>query len=378
MPFAISADGTSVVGAACNCGAFPFRWTEATGSQMIGLPYWYLANSVSNHGAFVGFSTYGGMYDVSGGVWSANGDQHYYDRQYFAITPDAVSIGGGIWYPDWCIPHRAIGPALFDRATDSIILIGGTYTPVLNNSECESAPFDLPNIEGTVRFISPDGLIALGVETRNNAIQRWFRYDRGTDAVTFLPGLQAYSVIGMSADGTSVFATNATSTVRFANMQISPIVDGFIAKGVSADGKTLVGATTGCSQAAIWTDGTGIVKLRDLLASSGIDELLDWNLSDATAVSADGRTLAGTGYNFVTGRGWGEVEGWIATLPDAMPAVTTLCVGDYNLDGGVDGDDIAAFFGSWEQGAVRADVSCDGGVDAEDVSAFFDRWQNGC
>jgi hypothetical protein len=53
-------------------------------------------------------------------------------------------------------------------------------------------------------------------------------------------------------------------------------------------------------------------------------------------------------------------------------------VGDYNLDGGVDGSDIDAFFLDWEAGEGRADVNFDGGVDGSDVSAFFFSWERGC
>ncbi|MEI7657994.1 MAG: YHYH protein [Phycisphaerae bacterium] len=53
------------------------------------------------------------------------------------------------------------------------------------------------------------------------------------------------------------------------------------------------------------------------------------------------------------------------------------CAADYNVDGGVDGADIGAFFIDWQAGADRADVNYDGGVDGSDVGAFFDLWSNG-
>lgn len=51
------------------------------------------------------------------------------------------------------------------------------------------------------------------------------------------------------------------------------------------------------------------------------------------------------------------------------------CPADFNRDGGVDGNDIDAFFTAWEQG--NADVNADGGVDGADVSAFFTVWEAG-
>ncbi|MCX5691993.1 MAG: hypothetical protein NTV94_19725, partial [Planctomycetota bacterium] len=53
------------------------------------------------------------------------------------------------------------------------------------------------------------------------------------------------------------------------------------------------------------------------------------------------------------------------------------CPADFNQDGGVDGQDINAFFEAWEQGDSAADVNFDGGVDGIDVSVFFDAWEAG-
>jgi hypothetical protein len=58
--------------------------------------------------------------------------------------------------------------------------------------------------------------------------------------------------------------------------------------------------------------------------------------------------------------------------------LTVACPADFNLDGGVDGADVDAFFGQWVDGADAADFNADGGVDGSDVDAFFDRWVGGC
>ncbi len=60
------------------------------------------------------------------------------------------------------------------------------------------------------------------------------------------------------------------------------------------------------------------------------------------------------------------------------PAILTICIGDFNCDGGVDGPDIEAFFAAWSTGNVIADVNSDGGVDGSDVEVFFERWATGC
>ncbi len=54
------------------------------------------------------------------------------------------------------------------------------------------------------------------------------------------------------------------------------------------------------------------------------------------------------------------------------------CPGDFNIDGGVDGSDVDAFFLAWEAGLSNADINVDGGVDGTDVEAFFGFWEAGC
>ncbi len=60
------------------------------------------------------------------------------------------------------------------------------------------------------------------------------------------------------------------------------------------------------------------------------------------------------------------------------PATLTICIGDFNCDGGIDGTDVGAFFGEWEAGNAIADVNADGGIDGADVSTFFEHWEAGC
>jgi hypothetical protein len=53
------------------------------------------------------------------------------------------------------------------------------------------------------------------------------------------------------------------------------------------------------------------------------------------------------------------------------------CFGDFNNDGGVDGDDVIEFFLVWDAGRECADVTGDGSVDGDDVIVFFDAWDLG-
>jgi len=50
---------------------------------------------------------------------------------------------------------------------------------------------------------------------------------------------------------------------------------------------------------------------------------------------------------------------------------------DFNVDGGIDGSDVEAFFMAWEAGDDTADFNMDGGVNGADVEAFFIAWERG-
>lgn len=73
--------------------------------------------------------------------------------------------------------------------------------------------------------------------------------------------------------------------------------------------------------------------------------------------------------------GCGNVTSNAATLTVGGPE---CCPGDFNLDGGIDGADVGAFFEQWEAGNSSADVNADGGIDGADVSTFFEHWEAGC
>ena len=60
---------------------------------------------------------------------------------------------------------------------------------------------------------------------------------------------------------------------------------------------------------------------------------------------------------------------------DVAPPPT--CYADFNMDGGVDGQDVGAFFVMWEAGDFRADTTEDGGVDGRDVERFIVQWGAG-
>jgi hypothetical protein len=60
--------------------------------------------------------------------------------------------------------------------------------------------------------------------------------------------------------------------------------------------------------------------------------------------------------------------------PPACAWQSDDCVADYNNDGGIDGDDVIAFFIDWDNSNPCADVDASGSVDGDDVIVFFGQW----
>lgn len=53
------------------------------------------------------------------------------------------------------------------------------------------------------------------------------------------------------------------------------------------------------------------------------------------------------------------------------------CPADFDMNGGVDGADLGAFFANYEAGAACADVDLNGGIDGADLAAFFASYEAG-
>jgi uncharacterized membrane protein len=83
------------------------------------------------------------------------------------------------------------------------------------------------------------------------------------------------------------------------------------AYGVSANGSVIVGESA--NEAIRWSERRGMESIKDLLLSGGVD-VADWQLREATAVSANGNVTVGWGYNPN-----GEYRGWIADLSGIVP-----------------------------------------------------------
>ena len=171
----------------------------------------------------------------------------------------------------------------------------GTAALTLVSSSAQAASFsglgDLPG--GTFRSfanaVSANGSVVVGISnsTNGNEAFRWTAID-GMEGLGDLPG--------------GTFSSQARS--------------------VSADGSTIVGFSnsTNGEEAFYWTESDGMRFLSNILTDDFGLDLTGWTLQQARGVSADGLTIVGTGTNPD-----GNEEAWIAQLdPVSTPDPSTL------------------------------------------------------
>lgn len=284
----VSADGLAVAGSSDATGAHSeaFRWTQAGGMQGLG------------------FLPGGGFSDA------------------FAISADGAVVVG---YSDGADGEGAFRWTQAGGMQSLGFLPGGTGS-------------------GFANAVSSDGSVVAGGSNNANGFQEAFRWTQagGMQGLGALPSDEFRShAFGVSADGStvvgwsSVYSRNEYGSAgeAFRWTQASGMQGlGFLAEtdshsiayGASADGSVVVGGSGrgGWSEAFRWTQTKGMQSLNTWLQESGIDAS-DWYFESATAVSADGSTVVGSGYHL------GEIEAYVArakalvTLADLSSSLNT-------------------------------------------------------
>jgi probable HAF family extracellular repeat protein len=189
--------------------------------------------------------------------------------------------------------------------------------------------------------------VGRGISGNGSEAFRWTAAD-GMQGLGDLPGGAFNSwAHGVSADGAVIVGHGASDNGALEAFRwtaaggMQPLGDfaggGFDSRAfdVSDDGSVVVGTgVTDTGFAAFyWTEHGGLERLGDVLVRNGAD-LSGWlSLDTAWAVSGDGLTVAGVGYNAA-----GEMEAFRAVIPEpvglpllsaavACIAVTTRAVG---------------------------------------------------
>lgn len=266
-----SADGTVIVGDADASGGSPltagFRWTAQAGLQRIAaLPGSALcsASDVSGDGTVVAGTCLQGANTAF--RWTA------------AAGPVALSRLG--------LGSNQQGTASAISRDGSVIAGGGH--PVLTGAAIWSADGSatilgtLPgDAVGMATAISSDGSVVTGVSTGSTGTPHAFRWTQQGGMVD----------LGSGPGG----------------------LPGTFATSISDDGRVIVGwcASPSGDVALMWDAGHGWRALDAVLDLDYATQVPGWKLHRATAISGDGRTMAGFGTD-----PQGQTEAWVVNLPD--------------------------------------------------------------
>lgn len=329
---AASSDGSVVVGFGDvpdkPGGVEAFRWTEQEG--MIGLgdleggDHYSVANGVSADGRIVV------------GIGATDGDFGNFYARAFMWTQELGIVALDMLPGAWVSHANAI-------SADGRVVVGGvtnaSYAPEAFRWTEQDGMLGLGDLSGSSFYsdataVSADGSVVVG----------WGLSDRGWEAFRWT---QADGMVGLG------FLEGNQSE----------------AYAVSADGSVVVGGatTTPRSRPFIWTADEGMRNLQDVLQFElGLDLGEFVELTYATGITADGRTIVGQGFTRD-----GDARGWVAYLG-------SRCGADFDDDGTVDTRDVAAYLNVWVQRSILADWNYDAIVDTRDFIAFLNVWVKAC
>ncbi len=339
--YALSADGTTVGGAASNPTTHAIRWTPAGGLADLGVLSGFssaAARGISANGSVaVGYCTvgssssgaYGAFYYDGGEMTDLGAPPIGPDTMAWAVSSDGQTIIG-------TCGNLHGSPASLWRAFTWTRQGGYSMLP---------APPTGGSSQGF--SISPDGSTIGGNYSNTSAFVSFgFRYraasgyqrllaagSNGTNFVEY-SRVSSLSLDGSIAVGhSSVMGGNSVATLWDASGAAHGL--GFLPGGtesalsaVSSSGALACG-WSGSSigrRACLWSESTGLVDLNTYLPTLGID-LTSWRLDEATGISADGRTLCGTATRLNASGSPYANEGWVARLDVPAPGFAGLLFG---------------------------------------------------
>ncbi|MFZ4574497.1 MAG: hypothetical protein ACOYN0_08875, partial [Phycisphaerales bacterium] len=214
--------------------------------------------------------------------------------------------------------------------------------------------------------------------------------DAGTYAIYGLAAGSVNSDATINFNGTGVILEQdpyaGIDLVTPASCQGLSLNNNGVAAFIWAYGPDIDPGTTGTQQAKTLFIATNV----DDFANTGaavltVGDLLDLNndlVGDVLVKDLRPDALTSTGLDLADD-GRVALKVLLADLAGAnqREAIVVLdlplgCAADWNHDGGVDGDDVIAFFTDWDNS--NADYTGDGGTDGDDVIAFFADWDSGC
>lgn len=245
----------------------------------------------------------------------------------------------------------------------------------------------LPLVSGDLLIltaVSADGMVIVGAEDPGiPGTVRAVRLVQGT-GLEALPAIWPYAEAkAVSSDGAVIAGSvvnNSDSVpclwVQGDGPRLLDRVAGWNdsrTTAISGDGATVVGSGTGATSSGsfLWRQSLGAVDLRAYLARLGAD-LKGWGGLYPTGLSADGRTIVGSGTHA------GHDEVWVAHL--AAPACYANCDGSTGTPA-LNAADFMCFFAAFAAGDPFA--NCDQStappaLNVLDFMCFLNRFAAGC
>jgi probable HAF family extracellular repeat protein len=308
----VSADGSVVVGTRVGQPSFivrGFRWTAATG--VVDLPLFSSqtplsdARAISDDGRWIGgnnaaraYRWHDGSLDTSLG-WYGPPPTVSAGATVHGLSADGtVAVGSSNTNLTGQHAFRWTAAA----GMTSLGFLGGTTPSAVANN------------------VSADGKVVVGFSSSPTGEQAFiWTSQEGMRGLGVLPGDTSSRASAVSADGSTIIGIssgpNRQRAFRWtAGQGMQDLNFGSMsgATDLTPDGSLIVGFAD--QDAIVWEASHGARTLREILSEAGV-EVGNWTQLDARGISADGTTVVGAGTNPA-----GQVEAWRATLPVPEPA----------------------------------------------------------
>ncbi|MBS0195498.1 MAG: immunoglobulin domain-containing protein [Planctomycetes bacterium] len=309
----------------------------------------------------------GGVFGTAGGVpvnyiaryhgaWSAIGSGVNAGVHALAVLPDGdVVVGGGF--------TTAGGVAASNIARCNPTT--GAWSPLgagTNGDVYSLAVLLGGDVIAGGGYSTAGGTAAASIARCNPATGAWSTFGSGVNgsvnSLGVLPG-------GDLIAGGSFLIAGGINAVRFARYTF-----GITAPSIDTQPLPQVACSLGTVAFTVIAEGTDPLAYQWRKSAEPIDSSTNPSAATATLILMNVGSADEGVYDCIVTNSCGSIT--------SGPATLTVCIGDFNCDGGIDGGDADAFFADWEAGNTAADVNSDGGIDGADVSVFFEHWEAGC
>jgi probable HAF family extracellular repeat protein len=350
----LSADGSVAVG---DSSAGAYRWTAATGGTALGD---FVGGTGTSFSA--GVSADGTI--VVGAADAPTGMQSHLRAFRWTLTNAATGQGTMADLGD--LPGGDSFSVAAKVSHDGSVVVGGASSAASLAGSSFTLDFE------AFRWTQAAGMVGLG-DLPGGGFHSFANAVSGDGSV--IVGASTSTASGIS-DFEAFRWTQATGMVGLGDLPGGNFAS--TAAAVSADGSIIVGSSAvaigdgGLDIYApfIWDAVNGMRDLRTVFASLGLT-LPQLNMTDATAVSDDGRTITGYGKSvFRTPAGDLRTEAWLGVLP-----APTIVQGDYNLNGTVDAADYVVWRETVNQ--MGPDLAADGNGDSRVDAGDYNTWRSG-